>query len=224
MKRIDLNVDLGEGFGFDDALLHVATSANVCLGAHAGSWDMTERTFAACRRLGVRAGLHPGFPDRHSMGREVPSPEQTGPYRADVARQMSDGLLRLGPDYVKPHGALYNLMASEDGGEWIDWFLPLCGRLPVVLLPTPALMARLGSNLVREGFADRAYGPDGRLVARTKPGAVLSDPSEIIDQALRLAAKVDTICLHGDTPGCVAFAHSVRAALEKAGFEVAAWA
>lgn len=223
MKRIDLNVDLGEGFAFDDALLSVATSANVCLGGHAGSWDLTAKTFAACRRLGVRAGLHPGFPDRANMGRRTPEDAEAEGYRADVERQMREGVARFAPDHVKPHGALYNLMASEDGADWLDWFLPLCGSLPVVLLPTPATLGRMGSQLIREGFADRTYGADGRLVPRSQAGTVLTDPGEVLEQALRLAGSVDTICLHGDTPGCVEFAHSVRAALDRAGYQVVAW-
>lgn len=216
-------MDIGEGFPYDEALLRVATSANVCLGAHAGSWELTERTFAACRRLGVRAGLHPGFPDRKNMGRMAPKDSQREAYMAAVERQMREGIAGLAPEFVKPHGALYNLLVAPDGSTWLDWFLPLCGPLPVMLLPTAAAIGLLGSQLIREGFADRAYQSDGRLVPRAAPRAVLTEPREILEQAQRLAASVDTICIHGDTPGCVAFAHNVRATLERAGYEVAAW-
>lgn len=226
MKTIDLNVDIGEGAGFDAELLEIATSANVCLGAHAGSWEVTVETIRLCERAGVRVGAHPGFPDRGSMGRRTPHRHERDAWAADVHEQVRRfRSLRVG-SYVKPHGALYNL--SADGDAWAGDVVARALEtldLPLMGLPGTAhlgIATQAGQWLIREGFADRAYTSAGFLVPRSDQGAVLDDPAAVVAQAFFLAPTVDSICLHGDTPGCVGFARRIRAALEEAGFEVRA--
>lgn len=230
MKRIDLNVDIGEGFPFDDGLLEFATSANVGLGEHAGSWELTLATVEKCRARGVRVGAHPGFPDRAGMGREDPAPD--GALEAmESVRSQVERFRSLGPAYVKPHGALYHLVAggaapSELVGLAVAFAYDVVHRyeLPLMLLPVGpvAKMAQIHGRLIREGFADRAYLPDGHLAKRGTPGAVLHDPAEIRAQVVKLAESVDSICLHGDTPGCLEFAEQITRTLRDAGYEVGA--
>lgn len=250
MKRVDLNVDIGEGFPYDRELLSFATSANVCLGFHAGSRELTEETYWLCRDLGIRTGAHPGYADRATMGRG-PRP-QSDEANALMAEQMMFVLLEARFDYVKPHGSLYNESAKRLPHGWSDHeerisrgssYDPIPGRLEKVnpaaadvfalVGPAMPLMGLAGtthsviaslshSTLIREGFADRAYQPDGMLVPRSEPGAVLDDPDQIRRQALSLAERVDSICLHGDTPDCLEFAELVYKALKDEGFEVGA--
>ncbi|MCW5944117.1 MAG: LamB/YcsF family protein [Fimbriimonadaceae bacterium] len=226
MKTIDLNVDIGEGAGFDEALLGVATSANVCLGSHAGSWEITLATIRRCEEAGVRIGAHPGFPDRKGLGRRPPLKNERDAWAADVHEQVRH-FRRLGVGaYLKPHGALYNL--SADGDPWAgDVVARALEVLDVPLLGLPGtahlgIAAEAGQLLIREGFADRRYTPSGFLVPRSEAGAVLTESDEVVAQALALAPTVDSLCLHGDTSGCVEFARRLRTALEEAGFEVSA--
>ena len=223
MKRIDLNVDIGEGFANDAELLLFATSANVCCGEHAGSWELTLETVALCRERGIRIGAHPGYPDRASMGRaEVESEDWNkvlNSLRAQIMRMANLGAC----SYVKPHGAFYN-EATIPGRAHSSLQTVLRGlHAPLMGLPdtdheTAAHTASV--PFIREGFADRAYTPDGRLVHRSRPDALLDNPALVRAQALRLAPRVDSICLHGDSDGCVEFAELVRNALEQSGFEV----
>jgi UPF0271 protein len=248
-RRIDLNVDIGEGFPWDDALLEVATSANVGAGAHAGSWQITLETVEKCRVRGVAIGLHPGYPDRDSMGRAPMPPELQRAYLDSIVRQVRDFLDAVPAAYLKPHGAFYNETARvlppgwnlsrerppyAEGGHYLGREMPGAAtlsmllrvhRLPLLGLTGTAheeLARRAAVPFLREGFADRAYRPDGTLVPREEAGAVLTDPGAIRAQVVRLAERVDSICLHGDTPGCVAFAQMVRRTLEDAGYEVGA--
>ena len=227
---IDLNVDIGEGFSDDDALLEVATSANVCCGEHAGSWELTEETVAKCRERGIRVGAHPGFNDRENMGRSIPTIERALDSFKSVRVQVQRVVDAFQPEYIKPHGALYNLVAATPGATAAHYGLATSCvldlyerfRLPLMLLPVGALAPRLqkANALISEGFADRGYDDTGRLLHRGEPGAVLNDLSHICEQAVSLAEKVDSICLHGDTPNCVEIAHAVRKALTEAGYEV----
>lgn len=231
MKKVDLNVDIGEGFPYDEALLEFATSVNVCCGEHAGSWELTLDTIELCKRKGTRIGMHPGFPDRASMGRAVPEGSVTH-LLWSLYSQCKGFMAAHRASYVKPHGAFYNLMcSSEEESEPELW--AACGAtlieivenfdVPVMILPVAAPIGDYQDRpIIAEGFADRAYQPDGTLVPRTEPGAVLEDPEQIKEQVLRLAPEVDSICLHGDTPGCLEFAQMVRKTLEDAGYEVAA--
>lgn len=224
MRRVDINVDVGEGFAFDDELLRIATSANVCCGAHSGSVELSLETAEKCRSLGVRVGAHPGFPDRTTMGRGA-FPLDDEPSRVALLRSLMEQCAVASWSYVKPHGALYNATTRPGPAT-----VPLVAVLLHLGLP---LMGMPGTHhehiafaaevpFIREGFADRAYLPDGRLVSRTEPGAVLSDPDEIAAQVLVLAERVDSICVHGDSPGCVEIAALVRSTLERAGYEVVA--
>jgi 5-oxoprolinase (ATP-hydrolysing) subunit A len=249
---VDLNVDIGEGFPFDEQLLEFATSANVCCGEHAGSWELTLQTIEMCKRKGVRIGMHPGFPDRENMGRLAPKSmtgEEFVVWLTDLQRQQRGFLEHCLPAYVKPHGAWYNLVCGvPDVHDDVQTLLySYClGAMFAVGHPQPHTYMVLASSslnrdwpdmparprrgegrvpkptFIPEGFADRAYSPDGTLRPRSEPGAVLEDPEEIKAQVLRLAPEVDSICLHGDTPGCLEFAEMVRKTLEDAGYEVAA--
>jgi UPF0271 protein len=222
VKRVDVNVDVGEGFEFDDALVRIATSANVCCGAHAGSVELCLATVEKCRERGVRVGAHPGFPDRGSMGR-APFPIEDEPDRVHLLRSLMEQCSLVEWDFVKPHGALYNV-STRPGAATVPLVATLLHlRLPLMGMPGThhehiAFAAEV--PFIREGFADRAYLPDGRLLPRTEAGAVLSEPSEISAQVLVLAERVDSICVHGDSPGCVEIAALVRSTLEKGGYEV----
>lgn len=221
MKRVDLNVDIGEGFAYDAELLHFATSANVCAGEHAGSWELTMATVQRCLEAGVRIGMHPGYPDRAGMGRISLSAGSEKTYAESVARQIERFYFFVPAAYLKPHGALYN-DASGDVEASLRMIEEACRRfqLPLMGLPGTAMEKIAPAGFIREGFADRAYRPDGRLVPRTEAGAVLTSAAEVKRQTLALAERVDSICLHGDTPGCVGFAERVYATLVDAGFEV----
>ena len=222
MRRLDINVDVGEGFAFDDALLQIATSANVCCGAHAGSVALCLETVAHCRSLGLRVGAHPGVADRANMGRAqvVFAGEEE---RAALVRSLSEQVAVAAWDYVKPHGALYNATARI--GPTTAPVVKVLVSLGLPLMGMPGthheeLAEAAGVAFIREGFADRAYLPEGRLVPRGSAGAVLSDHGQIADQVLVLAERVDSICVHGDSPGCVEIAALVRRTLADAGFEV----
>jgi UPF0271 protein len=223
VKRIDLNVDIGEGFPFDGELLKFATSANVCCGEHAGSWELTLATIDLCRHEGVRIGMHPGFPDRENMGRVMP-PEWSAVYSASLLAQAKK-FMEAAPAtaYIKPHGAWYNAIAATDETFAVE-LVDILEMYPIraMVLPVAGIAHRMPDRVITEGFADRGYDESGRLLPRGTPGAILHDPDEIRAQAMRLAGEVDSICLHGDTPGCVEFAEMLYSALQDAGFEVAA--
>ncbi len=222
MRRIDINVDVGEGFPFDDALLEIATSANVCCGAHAGSVELCLATVEKCRSLGVRVGAHPGTPDRASMGR-APLLVEDEQERVEILRTLMEQCSIAQWDYVKPHGALYNATTKPGPATVPLVAVMLHLRLPLMGMPGTHhehIAYAAETAFIREGFADRAYLPDGRLVPRTEPGAVLTDLDVIAAQVVTLAERVDSICVHGDSPGCVEIALHVRRTLEGAGFEV----
>lgn len=221
MKRIDLNVDIGEGFPFDADLLTFATSANVCAGEHAGSWELTMDTIHRCLEAGVRIGMHPGYPDRASMGRISLDPSKAQVFTESIDRQVERFYFFVPAAYLKPHGALYN-DAAAGLPEAVEMIEDACRRfqLPLMGLPGTPMQAMAPAGFIQEGFSDRAYLSDGRLVPRSEPGAILTSEAEVRRQTLSLAARVDSICLHGDTPGCVAFAELVYAAILDAGYEV----
>lgn len=218
MRRIDLNVDIGEGFPNDAALLEFATSANVCGGVHAGSWELTAATIELCRRKGVRIGAHPGYPNREDMGRVRPD-LSTEELRESLMEQARRFATLTTPAYLKPHGAWYNdIVAGEASATTIAEEIAAELGVPIMILPVASLLV----PTIREGFADRAYEADGSLRSRSLPGAVLTDPAEVAAQTLRLASEVDSICLHGDTPDALAFAELVWKTLFDAGYEVGA--
>ena len=233
VTRIDLNADLGEGCGDDEALLAIVTSANVACGAHAGDESTMEATVRAAVRHGVAIGAHPSYPDRENFGRAAMTrtPEQIF---ADVTTQIRtlDAVVhaqhaRL--HHVKAHGALYNVAARDRivADAISRAIATIDPELAVVGLAGGAQLdsARaFGLRAVAEVFADRGYRSDGSLIPRGQPGALIDEVDAAVAQALRLARSGagETICLHGDGPHALAFARAIRAALESAGVSVTA--
>lgn len=245
---IDLNSDLGEGFGRwslgdDDAMLELVTSANVACGFHAGDPSILRRVCARAAERGVAIGAQVGYRDLAGFGRrhiDVDPAELVD----EVIYQIGalDGIARVegaSVTYVKPHGALYNdaartpatAAAVAEAVALYDTRLPLLGLAGSELLR--AGEAR-GLTAVAEAFADRAYTAEGLLVPRREEGAVLHDPAAIASRCVRLvtegvveaidgaavAAAAQSICVHGDTPGAVAIATAVRRALDDAGVAI----
>lgn len=247
--HIDLNSDLGEAFGRwtlgDDAdAMKSITSANIACGYHAGDPGVMRRTVRMAREAGVAVGAHPGFPDLAGFGRRnmAASPQEVEDFvlyqiGALAAIAAAEG---VGLQHVKAHGALYN-MASRDRAlaDAIARAAAAFDRsLFVVGLPGNELLRAAeaaGLRVAAEGFADRAYEPDGSLTPRTRPGAVIDSPADAVDRAVRMVRdglvrttsgtdipmRVHTICTHGDTPGSHELIRRIRAGLEAAGCAVA---
>ncbi|UGY93302.1 LamB/YcsF family protein [Streptomyces gobiensis] len=248
-RLIDLNCDLGEGFGSwrmgdDDALLPLVTSANVACGFHAGDPTIMRRVCERAAADGVTIGAHVGYRDLAGFGRrriDVDPAELTD----EILYQIGalDTFARLAGErvgYVKPHGALYNTAMTDPGqaGAVVEAVRRYDPRLPVLGLPGSELLRAAesaGLTGVPEAFADRAYSADGQLLSRRLPGAVLHDPEVIADRCVRLATegKIDavdgtalsvparSICVHGDTPQAVEIARRVRQGLTDAGVGLA---
>ena len=227
MTRVDLNADLGEEVTDDAALLSLVTSANVACGYHAGTRVTMRAVCAEAARLGVAVGAQVSYDDRENFGR-VAHDVAADLLTEQVADQVgtlteiavSEGTL---VSYLKPHGALYHRV--RDDAEQAAAVLAGSGHLPVLGQPGALLdlAAEAGRATFREGFADRAYRGD-RLVPRDEPGALIEDVAAIAAQALDLAPQVDSICVHGDSPGAVDAARAVRRALTDADVElVAPW-
>jgi len=235
---VDLNADVGESYGRwqlgdDEAMLTLVTSANVACGFHAGDALTLRRTCAVAVTRGVAIGAQVGYRDLAGFGRrfvDMPEAELT----AEVLYQLGalDGIARAAGGavgYLKPHGALYHAVNRHEGqARAVVEAVVAYGGLPVLGLPGSlflTLAAEAGLPAVGEGFADRAYRPDGSLVPREEPGAVLTDPAAAAEQAVRLAAAgvVRSLCVHGDSPGAAELAAAVRAALADAGVMVAAF-
>ena len=231
-RAIDLNADLGEGCRWDEALLARVSSAGISCGAHAGNPEQIAQTLRWAADRGVVVGAHPGYADPANFGRvdRDLSGEEIGTL---MAGQLAD-LARLAAAagvpvrFVKPHGALYN-QAQRDARIANAVVGSLAGRdLPILGLPGAEVerAARAaGVRFVAEGFADRAYRPDGRLVPRAEPGAILHDPDAIRAQVLALVDRgVETLCIHGDDPRAVGLADLVRDALRASGVAVRGFA
>ena len=248
MTAIDLNSDLGESYGAwamgdDAAMLAIVSSANVACGFHAGDPVGILSTVRAAAKNGVSIGAHVSYPDRVGFGRrdmDVTRDELI----ADVIYQIGalNGIAAsagVAVSYVKPHGALYNRIAQDpkQGQAVIDGILAIDPSLVLMGLagaPILDLARKSGLKIVAEAFADRAYAPDGQLVSRREPGAVLHDAAEIAGRMLQLAQsgtleaidgstiKVDaqSICVHGDSPGAVAIAREIRRTFEENGIIV----
>jgi UPF0271 protein len=246
LRRIDLNADVGEGFGVyplgcDAEILGLVTSANIACGFHAGDPTVMDRTVAEAVRLGVAIGAHPGYPDLRGFGRRKldADPEEV---EGDVLYQI--GALqafarahRSTVSHVKPHGALYNQAATDPklaraiarAVARADPELVLVGLATSEAFREAAVL--FGLRFAAEAFADRAYEPDGTLASRKRPGALITDPDAAAAQAVRIAGEgavmatdgsrvelsADTLCLHGDNPSALANARAVRAALQDAG-------
>jgi len=247
--KIDLNCDMGESFGRyslgdDAAMLAYVSSANIACGLHAGDALVMQQTVQLALQAGAAVGAHPGYPDLQGFGRRAMAltPEEV---EAVVLYQVGAlaGFARAQQaelSHVKPHGALYNQAAKDRslaaaiarGVARFSKNLILVGLAGSCLVE---MGAAAGLRAAAEGFADRAYQPDGTLAPRSQPGAVLVDPEQAAAQALRLVKTgilitsgsqsttlpVETICLHGDTPHALSFASAVRIALNQAGVQVA---
>ena len=202
-----------------------AASANICCGAHAGSPEHSLETALICRKLGVQIGAHPGYPDREHFGRrswsELPSDIRNN-FKESLKTQL-DHMVEFAL-YVKPHGALYNDCTQPcESAEILTEVLSESGLMLMGLPSThhQTIARDAGVLFIREGFADRKYTDQGTLVSRKEPDAILTEPVEVCKQAERLAVEVDSLCLHGDTPGAVAFADQLFQHLQSAGFEIA---
>jgi UPF0271 protein len=246
--RIDLNCDMGESFGAwtmgtDTEVLASVSSANIACGYHAGDPAVMRRTVRAARDAGVAVGAHPGLPDLLGFGRremrvQPADVEDMVLYQvgALAALAAAEGV-RL--RHVKAHGALYNMAARDvslasaiaRSVAAFDRDLLLFGLAGSVLLEAGR---DAGLRVASEGFADRAYEPDGSLTPRSRPGAVIDDPDRVVERAVRMvtqgrvtatdgsevALQVDTLCTHGDTPGAQALVRRLRAGLESQGVAV----
>ena len=218
---IDLNADLGEEVTDDAALLAVVTSANVACGYHAGNAAIMRSVCDEAARLGVSVGAQVSYADRANFGR-VPLDVSYAVLRDQVADQvgtLTEIAAAAGTSvrYLKPHGALYHRVLDDE--EQARAVLDGSSDLPVLGMPGRllTLAAGAGRSVLHEGFPDRGYTADGRLVPRSEQGALVTDEDRIVAQALALAPTVDSLCLHGDSPGAVEHAAAVRRGLVAAG-------
>ncbi|MGW9413999.1 LamB/YcsF family protein [Arthrobacter cupressi] len=247
-QTVDLVADLGEGFGTytlgeDQDLLDIVSSANIACGFHAGDPDIMDRTVAECVRRGVGIGAHPSFPDLRGFGRRAMD------LTAEEVR--TDTLYQLGAlsafaayhgtrvSHIAPHGRLGNLVATR--ADYADAVADAAFRADpsLIVLAQDGELARAaaerGLGVAIVGIADRAYQPDGTLVPRSQPGAVLHAPAVIVERTVRMvcegvietvagtdvAIQADTVLLHGDNPGAVALARLIRKELTTAGVRIA---
>lgn len=251
MPSMDLNCDLGESFGaytigMDAEILPFVTSANIACGFHAGDPLVMQKSVALCKAFGVKVGAHPGLPDLQGFGRRnmAISPAEAEAY---VAYQI--GALKAFCDaeglplhHVKPHGALYN-MAAKDRALADAICRAVAGAAPgaVLLALSGSEMVRaaqaLGVPVASEVFADRGYRPDGTLVPRGTPGAMVEDEEQAIARVVQMgrqgtveandgsvvSIQADSVCVHGDGPKALAFVRRIAAALPASGIEVQAF-
>lgn len=248
---IDLNSDLGEGFGCyrsgdDEGMLSLVTSANVACGFHAGDPEIMARTFSSALRRGVAVGAHPGYPDLSGFGRR-PMPYLPDEIERIVAYQIGAAQAlahytghRI--SYVKPHGALANLAAREADvamaiSKAVRAVDPDLALLAIACSEQGPAAERCGLRVYQEVFADRGYDDAGHLMARGLPGALLEDADEAAARAVRmvsdgaivcasgrrLSTPIHSICVHGDSTHAVGLARRVRVELERAGVTLAAF-
>jgi UPF0271 protein len=247
---IDLNCDMGEGFGpwpmgDDEAMLDIVSSANIACGYHAGDPSIMFRTADIAQRKGVAIGAHPGFNDLHGFGRRMIRGDSPAEIERMVAYQIGAmqavaALAGHKVTYVKAHGSLNN-MANED----MELALAIARAIKgvdasLINVCMPGLLMEkasetIGVTVAREFFADRTYEDDGTLTSRKKPGSVLHDADAAAERVLRavldkevsttsgkrIPVQFDTICVHGDEPSAVVMARTVRAKLEENGITIA---
>ena len=231
MPAIDLNADLGEGDSHDAELLTIVSSCNIACGGHAGDDASMRATIASALSNHVAIGAHPSYPDREGFGRRsnflagdelrVSLLAQINKL-ASIANELGAALV-----HIKPHGALYNDAVNDrELAELVAGCVATAAPgTAFVGLPDSEMQhaaSRHSLNFVAEGFIDRAYQDDGQLVPRSESGAVHKSLELILPQAVSLVGKVDTLCIHGDTPGAVTAAAAVRDALESQGVEIRA--
>jgi UPF0271 protein len=244
---IDLNCDMGEGAGEDESIVPLVSSINVACGFHAGDPATIRATIRLAARHGVAVGAHPSYPDRAGFGRALMA-RSPGDVRDDVVYQVAavrafcaaEGIPLV---HVKPHGALYNTAAQDPAlaAAICEAVRQVDAGLVVVCLagsPMAGVVRSLGLRCAEEAFADRGYTPEGTLVPRGKPGALVEDPVAVAERVAAMArdrhvtsvagtavaVAADTICLHGDTPGAALLAAAIRARLALDGVEVRALA
>lgn len=246
--KVDLNSDLGESFGryklgLDEEVMNYITSANVATGWHAGDPLVMRKTVRLAKGKGVSVGAHPGYPDLLGFGRRYMklTPEEARNYilyqiGALYAFTRAEGLEL---QHVKPHGALYNALVKEEelARAVIEGIADFDRNLIFVTLSgsRPAEIAEeMGVKVAHEVFADRAYNPDGTLVPRSRPRAVIHDKDEIAERVVSMVKdggvkaingewvelKADTICVHGDNPKAVEIARHIREILEREGVKI----
>jgi 5-oxoprolinase (ATP-hydrolysing) subunit A len=249
---VDLNSDLGEGFGIwtlgdDDALLNVITSANVACGFHGGDPNIMRRVCDAAVGRGVAIGAQVSYRDLAGFGRRSIDIDQLS-LTNDLIYQIAalDGFARVAGSrvrYVKPHGALYNRTVHDEdqAAAVVAAVVAYDPTLPMLGLPGSALLRlgeQAGLRTVTEAFADRGYTAQATLVPRSQPGALLHDPEVVAERMVQMlvtgriqsvdgvevAVSASSICVHGDTPGAVAMAEAVRKGLAEAGVEIRAFA
>ncbi len=244
--RIDFNCDMGESFGmykmgFDEEVIKHITSANIACGFHAGDPMWMRHTVDLAQQHGVGIGAHPSFPDLNGFGRRnmvVTADEAKNDITYQVgALQAFTADKRL--QHVKPHGAMYNMAVNDEplAHAICEAILELDERMILVALAGSRwvdIAEDLGLRVAREIFADRALNPDGTLVARSQPGSVIHDTSEVVERSLQMVTEgkavaingetidvqADSLCLHGDTPGAVEMAKSLKHELTAAGVEI----
>jgi UPF0271 protein len=249
---IDLNSDVGEGFGVyrlgDDArILKVVTSANIACGFHAGDPTVMARTVELAAQHGVAIGAHVAYPDLAGFGRrqmEI-APDELSSIVSYQLGALDEICRRAGTrlGYVKPHGALYNRIAvdPEQAAAVVEAVAVHGSQLTLLTLPDSVAMRlahAAGLPALAEGYADRAYAADGSLVSRTQPGSVIDDEAAVVERAVALATTGEvraidgtpvrvwprSICIHGDTPGAARLSSEIRGGLERAGVRLRAFA
>jgi len=249
--KIDINCDMGESFGayklgLDEEVIKYITSANIACGYHAGDPLVMERTVSLAKNYGVSAGAHPGFPDLMGFGRrniDATLAEIKGYVTYQIgALQAFATAQGLKVEHVKPHGALY-LMAVEDEKiseavveaiKSVDKDLIFIALAGAKVEKMTKIGERIGLRVAYEAFPDRAYTPEGTLVSRRQPGAVIKDPDVVAQRALKMAKegkvvaidgteinlRPETLCVHGDTPGAVNLVKKIRQTLTEENVEV----
>ena len=242
---VDINADLGEGSGHDEELFELISSANIATGFHAGDSDSMHAAITTAKKHGVAVGAHPSFFDRENFGRKelkISTPEifDAVAYQLGVFQAIASAV-GVQPNHVKPHGALYNMaVRDQELADSIARAIESVDPQLILFAPDKSELARAGDahglQIAREIFADRNYLNDGWLVPRTRPDALLRDPNEAAQRVLRMLregkvrsvegrdvdVRGETICVHGDTPGAVEFAHELRSHLEHEGVRISA--
>lgn len=248
MRAVDLNCDLGESFGaykcgMDEEVIPFISSANVACGFHASDPLVMDKTVALAAKYGVGVGAHPGYPDLVGFGRRNMN---VSPAEAKAMVQYQIGALSafckakgVKLQHVKPHGAMYNMAGKDEklafvicsAIQEVDENLILLGLAGSQMLKAAE---KIGLKYASEVFADRAYEEDGSLVARTKPGAMITDEDLAIERVVRMVTEgkvtsitgkdveiaADSVCVHGDSPKALAFVEKIRKALTEQGIEI----
>ncbi|MCH7625462.1 MAG: LamB/YcsF family protein [Chloroflexi bacterium] len=244
--KIDFNCDMGESFGmykmgFDEEVIKYISSANIACGFHAGDPMWMRHTIDLSEKHGVAVGAHPSFPDLNGFGRRVMNvtPEEA---KNDLTYQI--GALQAFTktkklQHVKPHGAMYNMAVNDEelGRAICEAILDVDPDMVLIALAGSRwieIAEDMGLRVAREIFADRALNSDGTLVSRSQEGSVIHDISEVVERSLKMVTEgkaiaingdeievqADSLCLHGDTPGAVDMAKSLKRELEAAGVEI----